>query len=225
MAASEGDGRISNLVIGSDMGDFAANMADFNCNYQMIFSHEGLIDYDSNGEVVPRLAESWETTDMKKWIFHLVKNATWHDGVPFTSKDVKFTMEYTRDKKILYGATTYDVINSIETPDDYTVILNLKEPNAVCLAKLANVPIIIPEHIYANVDDPKKLTDIDKMFIGTGPYIFDSYDHAAGIVNFKANDNYWVGKPAIKNIQMRLFKNQDTMMMALQNGEIDLPYL
>lgn len=225
LAASEGDGRISNLVIGSDMGDFAANMADFNCNYQMIFSHEGLIDYDSNGEVVPRLAESWETTDMKKWIFHLVKNATWHDGVPFTSKDVKFTMEYTRDKKILYGATTYDIINSIETPDDYTVILNLKEPNAVFLAKLANVPIVIPEHIYAKVDDPKKFTDIDKMFIGTGPYIFDSYDQAAGIVNFKANDNYWVGKPAIKNIQMRLFKNQDTMMMALQNGEIDLPYL
>jgi peptide/nickel transport system substrate-binding protein len=225
LAASVGDERISNLVIGSDMGDFAANLADFNCNYLMIFSHEGLVDYDSNGEIVPRLAESWDTEDMKKWVFHLVKNATWHDGVPFTSNDVKFTMEYTRDKKILYGATTYDVIESIETPDNYTVVLNLKEPNAVCLGKLANVPIIIPQHIYANVDDPKKFTDVDKMFIGTGPYIFDSYDQAAGIINFRANENYWAGKPAIENIEMRLFKNQDTMMMALQNGEIDLPYL
>jgi len=225
VAADESDERISSLVIGSDMREFAANMADFGFNYQMIFSHEGLVDYDSNGEIVPRLAESWDTDDMNKWVFHLVKNATWHDGVPFTSKDVKFTIEYTRDKKILYGPTTYSEIESIDTPDDHTVVLNLKEPNVVCLARLANVPIILPEHIYANVDDPKKFTDVDKMFIGTGAYIFDSYDKAAGIVNFKANEVYWAGKPAIENIEMRLFKNQDTMMMALQNGEIDLPYL
>lgn len=225
MAANASSDRISNLVIGSDMREFAANMADFGFNYQMIFTHEGLVDYDSNGEIVPRLAESWNTDDMKKWVFHLVKNATWNDGVPFTSKDVKFTIEYTRDKKILYGSTTYSEIDSVETPDDHTVILNLKEPNVVCLARLANVPIILPEHIFANVDDPKKFTDVEKMFVGTGPYTLGSYDKAAGIVNFKANDNYWAGKPAIKNIEMRLFKNQDTMMMALQNGEIDLPYL
>lgn len=225
VAASESGERITNLVVGSDMGDFAANLADFNCNYQMIFSHEGLVDYSSNANIVPRLAESWDTDDMKKWVFHLVKNATWQDGEPFTSKDVKFTIEYTRDKKILYGTTAYDQVESVDIPDDYIVILNLKEPNVALLGTLATVPIILPKHIYSNVEDPKKFTDIEKMFIGTGPYIFESYDRAAGIINFKANDNYWAGKPAVSNIAMKLFKNPETMMMALQNGEFDLPYL
>jgi peptide/nickel transport system substrate-binding protein len=225
VAADDSDERISNLVVGSDMGEFAANMADFNCNYQMIFSHEGLVDYDANTEIVPRLAVSWDTDDMKKWVFNLVKNATWQDGEPFTSKDVKFTIEYTRDKKILYGTYAYNQVESVDTPDDYTVILNLKEPNAALLGELATVPIIIPEHIYSNVEDPKEFTDIEKMFIGTGPYIFENYDKAAGVINFKANEKYWAGKPVIDNIEMKLFKNPETMMMALQNGEIDLPYL
>lgn len=205
--AADSSKRIPDLVIGSNMGDFAANLADFNCNYQMIFSHEGLVDYDTNAKVVPRLAESWDTDDMKEWVFHLIKNATWHDGEPFTSKDVKFTVEYTREKKILYGTTAYEQVESIETPDDYTVILNLKDPNAAFLGTLATVPIILPEHIYANVDNPKEFTDVDKMFVGTGPYIFDSYDRAAGVINFRANENYWIGKPAISTIEMRRFKN------------------
>jgi len=214
---------VSKLVVGTTdyMAGFDLTLDYPVWEYMMMFTHDGLVAYDRNGEILPQLAESWETTDIKKWIFHLVDNATWHDGEPFTSEDVKFTMEYTRDKKIAYGASNYKDIVSIETPDDQTVVVNLNESNYNFIYKLANAPIMFPKHIFENADEPKEFKDANLMLVGTGPYIFDSFDKAAGLVDFKANEDYWGGKPAIKTIEMRFFNNPDTMVMALQKNEID----
>ncbi len=76
------------------------------------------------------VAERWEmSTDGLTYTFYLVKNATWHDEKKFTSADVKFTFEQVLLPFHPYGQVYFGVIQSIETPDDYTVRIKLTKPH------------------------------------------------------------------------------------------------
>ncbi|WP_048189272.1 ABC transporter substrate-binding protein [Methanocella conradii] len=183
---------------------------------------EGLIIQNPDGSFAPCLAESWENPDASTWIFHLRKNATWHDGVPVTAKDIKFNLEY-YPAKIAEYKQHWGQIDSVETPDNHTVVIKLKTPNSNFLTNLM-VMRAVPEHIFKDVSDPKTFNDMNAT-IGSGPYKFVGFDKDAGILRFKAYDNYWGGKPSVDTIEIRIFKNQDTMIMALQKGEIDTTYM
>lgn len=78
-----------------------------------------------DGSYAPALADSWETNDSKTWVYHLNKSATWQDGVPVTSKDVSFTISYIKEK-----FKSFSDVDSVSTPDDHTVAITLKSPNA-----------------------------------------------------------------------------------------------
>lgn len=210
--------RISKIVVGTTNSFKYLNSYDNILNGA--FSEEGLVGLSPEGELVPRLAESWEIKDPKTMVFHLVKNATWHDGTPFTSKDVKYHLDSA--KKISPKALISTKIDSVETPDDYTVILNLNTP--VSLMSIGINFNVRPEHIWKDVSDPRTYNDM-KATIGTGPYEFEKYDKDAGIVLYKANEKYYRGRTAIDEIEVRLFKNQDTMIMALEKGEIDTVFI
>ena len=65
---------------------------------------EGLVIKDRDGKFNPTLAQSWNVSaDAKTWTFHLVQNATWNDGVPFTCADVKFTNDYMKSYNLTMG--------------------------------------------------------------------------------------------------------------------------
>lgn len=214
---------ISRLTVGTTMAVNDLNIEDYDLGIlrgQM--THQGLVKLGPDGGFVPALAESWETADSKRWTFNLVKNATFHDGTPVTSKDVKFNLEYL-PAKIAQYKTHWSLIESVETPDDYTVVINLKSP---CSNFLVNLLVLrtIPEHIFKDVEDPVKYNDV-KATIGCGPYKFDGFDKNAGVLTFKAYDGYHGKKPAIGEIEIRMFKNPDTMVMALQKGEVDTTYI
>jgi peptide/nickel transport system substrate-binding protein len=219
---------ISKLVIGTteSMTNIEMSLNNYVLkNYLMMFTNEGFIEYDENGSVLPRLAAEWETSDSKQWTVHLVPNASWHDGVPFTSKDVKFTIEYMKENMIPFGESAWDLVSSIETPDDHTVVINLNNPDSGLFGRRSVIPFTIPEHIFKDVDSPKDLNDPAKLFTGTGPYVFDSYDQSAGIIRFKANEDYWGGKPAVDELEIKFYKNHDTLMMAFQKGDVDVPFI
>ena len=214
--------RIAKLTIGTINQINDANPWDYYFGvYSMMLSHQGLVRFNKNGDLDPELATSWETEDLQKWTFHLRDNATWHDGKPVTAQDFKFTVDYDLEKDPL-SKSYIGTIESVEAPDDKTVIINLVKPDYNFLTTIAVVKTI-PEHIFKSVDDPKKFNDLEAA-IGCGPYKFDSFDKDAGIVTYQANENYWGGMPAIDTIQLRIFKNPDAMMLAFQKGEIDLPY-
>lgn len=191
--------------------------------YRLSMFSPGLVRVAADGSIVGVLAESWETTNNQNWTFHLVKNATFQDGTPVTANDIKFTLQYMPN--VVGGSykSEWQLIDSIETPDNYTVVINLKKPWAEFLTNLL-IMRTLPQHIYQNVDSPKNFTD-PRGAIGCGPYQFVSFDKDAGVVTFKAYDNYFGGKPAIDTIEIRSFKNADTMVMALQNGQIDTTYI
>ncbi|WP_226990590.1 ABC transporter substrate-binding protein [Methanosarcina acetivorans] len=219
---------VSKLVIGvsGSMTEIQMNLKNYVLtNYLSLFTNEGFIEYDENGSVVTRLAKSWETNDSKRYVIHLVENATWNDGVPFTSEDVKFTFDYMEKNSLPAGESFYKMIDSIETPDEHTVVINLKNTDATVFSRRSVLPFTIPEHIFKDVESLETFSNTTALFTGTGPYVFDGYDQSAGIIRFKANENYWGGIPAIGELEIKFYKNYDTLMMAFEKGEVDVPFV
>ncbi|MBN2875569.1 MAG: hypothetical protein JXM71_10785, partial [Spirochaetales bacterium] len=109
--------------------------------------YDSLTSFDADLQPMPDLAESWSVSaDNLSWTFKLRAGVKWSDGVPFTSKDVKFTYETTAASELGLYYGFLSGIESIETPDDLTVILRTSEPKANILQ---NPTPILPEHIWA----------------------------------------------------------------------------
>jgi len=91
----------------------------------------GLVTMNQDGTAAEELATSWEANgDSTVWTFKLREGVKFHDGSEFTSGDVKFTWEYassTESEGINWPITGYDMVDSIETPDTYTVVFNMKQ--------------------------------------------------------------------------------------------------
>lgn len=221
-SGSSGGGTVEKLIVGTTDLVADTNIMDTGfLNFRWMLMDCGLVKFDSEGDIIPALATSWETDDLQKWTFHLRDDALWHDGVPVTSNDIKFTIDYTMEKDPAAGAV-YGDIQSVEVPDDTTVEIDLKNPDYNFLTTI-EVLTPIPEHIFKDVDDPAAFND-KSAAIGCGPYVFEGFDSASGILTCKAFDKFWDGKPAVETIELRIFKNPDAMMLALEKGEVDVTY-
>ena len=220
--SNEDEGHIPKLVIGTVMEVSDINYFDRGLDrLKLMATHFGLVRFDKDGEIVPALAESWDTDDLKRWVFHLRKDALWHDGVAVTSKDLAYTVEFGRQHVPVWKSAFGNIV-SVETPDPHTVIFVIKAPDYNFLTTIA-VMRPVPAHVFKQVEDPKRYNE-KKAMVGTGPYAFDSFDPEAGIVRLCAYSGYWGGRPVIDTLEIRLFKNPETMMMAFRKGEIDVPY-
>jgi len=104
---------------------------------ELIF--EGLVRRDQNFELKPRLAESWEIPDPLTYIFHLRHDVRFHDGRAMTSADVKWTLDSLLSGKIRSAKTSaYRYVDRVEAPDNFTVVIRLKEPYAALLWNLSD---------------------------------------------------------------------------------------
>jgi peptide/nickel transport system substrate-binding protein len=175
---------------------------------------EPLIEMDyTRNEYVGVLAESWEFQG-RKWLFRLKKGVSFHDGTPFTSKDVVFSIERMRnDKKSLQSSNFRDV-TSVEAPDDYTLILTTKKPSAVLLERLNNRFIVSKEAVEKNG------SQLDNYRIGTGPYKLVSWQRDGNLV-LGRNDDYWRGKPEVKEALFKTVKNEAARVAGLLAGQSD----
>lgn len=183
--------------------------------------YEGLVTKNSWEDTYDCwLADSWEVSeDAKVWTFHLVKNATWHDGEPFTSEDVKFTHDYIKSKK-LWLSWVISRVDYVECPDDYTAIFYLKTSYPAFLDELSHCPgiPIVPEHIWQNIDDPEHYKDNE--FIGTGPFKFKNRIPGQYFV-LETNENYHGTKPHVKEVVFKVISNKDSQILALKSGDVD----
>ena len=186
-----------------------------------------LVDLDVNYNVIPELAESWEVApNGSTFIFHLVRNATWHDGYPFTSADVKYTLESIKKYKgVMYSFLRMSDLISVDTPDNYTVIVRYSKPFPAFLGFLAWYgTFILPEHIYNKTEykdwmDPK-IPALTKP-IGTGPFKFVEYvkgDH----VTLEANPNYFKGRPCLDRVVFKIVPDPTAALQSFLAGEGDV---
>jgi peptide/nickel transport system substrate-binding protein len=170
---------------------------------------------------VPQLAESWqEAPDKKSWTYKIRSGVTWSDGVPLTAHDAAYTFQRIIDgefEQTNYGNYTANITKA-EAPDDTTLVLTVKEPSPTML-RLA-VPIL-PEHVWKDIDEKKVSTfDNETKAVGSGPFVFA--EHKTGqFLRFTANPSYWAGAPKVKEVDFRIFTNEDAAVQALRKGEID----
>lgn len=183
-----------------------------------ITTHDSLIKLDSEMNFVPWLASDWEVAeDSRVFTFTIAEGVEWHDGEPLTAGDVKFSIEYYRDRDPQAGWMA-EVIRDVTVEGD-KVTLNLERPYGNLLTEFMTYSII-PRHIWQNVDEPLKYEQADRT-IGSGPFELSSWDSAAGKFIFEANRDYFRGQPNIDRLEIYTFANMDALVMALARGDID----
>ena len=183
--------------------------------------YNGLVELGEDLEPLPELAESWQIEeDGAVYRFTLRNGVTWHDGEPFTSADVKFSFEEVLlEFHARTRASVGPVLDSIETPDDLTVVFNFTEPYAPLLGQLdvTEAPIVA-QHIYEGSDPQENPANIDP--VGTGPFRFVSYAPDSE-VRLERNPDYWKpGLPKLDEVVMRVNPEKGSQVIALEAGDV-----
>ncbi len=184
------------------------------------FVYNGLVKYDKDFNIVPDLAERWEILDSGKRLrFHLRRDVRWHDGQPFTARDVMFTYKLMIDPRTPTAyADKYLLVKQAKQLDDYTVEFSYAKPFAPALISWGALQVL-PEHLLRGVDvAASKLT---RAPVGTGPYKFKSWVSGSRIV-LVANDDYFAGRPHLNAISYRIIPDAGTQFMELMAGGVDM---
>jgi peptide/nickel transport system substrate-binding protein len=185
----------------------------------MDLNYDLLVDFSpKDSSPIPGLADSWEVSDDGlTWTFHLNKDAKWHDGVDVTSEDVAYTFNRILDEEQGLYIDYVRQIESIETPDEDTVVFKTKDPSVQMLSMYV---YILPKHIWKDVPADETKTFENEPAIGTGP--FQAVEWREGqFARLKANPDYFRGAPHIDEIIFQFYDNDDTMVQAFKNGEVD----
>lgn len=189
-------------------GFFSANVFD------------GLVEYDNDFKLRPALAERWEiSSDSKTLTFHLRPNVKWHDGKPFTSADVKWTLENVWKKLHPRNQTLFGKVTQVDTPDALTVVLRFSEPSLAVLSSLnSNGAQVLPKHLYENTDILNN--PYNNKPVGTGPFVFKEWSKGNYIV-VERNPDYWdKGKPYLDRIVFKVIPDASARAAALEKGEV-----
>lgn len=175
---------------------------------------EPLVQLNSDGSVSPLLASSWEfVNDGKDIEFELRSGVTFSNGDPLTADDVVFTYDTAMSAGIINNIT--GVMEKMEKIDDTHVRLTFQQvygPALLCVASLG----IFPQSAYeANADA------FSRNPVGSGPYKLVAWNTGDSIV-LTANENYWGGAPAIKDVTFKIITDDTAAAIALESGEIDV---
>jgi ABC-type transport system substrate-binding protein len=201
-----------------------------------------LVTFDREGQLMGDLAESWEVSeDGTVFTFTLREGVTWHDGEPFTVEDVVFTFERILTPAtgarlhsnflVINGAEEFaagnaESVSGIEALSDTEVRFTLKEPSAIFLVDLAitNGHTMLPKHVLESIAPEAFATSeyaTRRPYPGLGPYVFDTYE-TDQYFELVANPDYFRGAPQIERIRILIIPDNNTRLVALENGEIDL---
>lgn len=180
--------------------------------------YDTLVEPDPNGNIVPALAEKWSVSaDELTWTFQLRKGVVFHNGDKFDSQDVKATFVRVLDPATASPkAADFAAIRSIDTPDEYTAVFNLKEPAAPFLATLASGwAAILPQALVAAGHD------FNAKPVGTGPFKLKEWVRDNRIV-LQKNPNYWMkGLPKLDEVVVNIVPERAVKVQGLVSGQLD----
>lgn len=180
---------------------------------------------ESMETIVGELAEKWAWQDnYRNLVFFLRKNVKWHDGHPFTSKDVQYTFDMVRGapdapQKLRLNPRKdwYANVEAIEAPDPYTVVFRLKRPQPSILMMLASgYSPVYAAHVPAAA--------YRTGCIGTGPYRLKEW-RKGEFVEYVKNPDYFIkGRPYLDGLKYIIIAERGTRTAALRAGQVDVAF-
>jgi peptide/nickel transport system substrate-binding protein len=192
----------------------------FDPNSDLVISQifEGLIEFDADGQLIPRLAERWEKISPTRYRFWLRRGVTFHNGEPFDAETVRFSLDrQLRGPRKSANAWLFDPDFHAEVVSSHVVDLVTQRPDARLPYTLPMfVKIVPPRYVSANTNET-----LEQHPIGTGPYRFVEWKKGC-YIKLQANPGYWkAGLPRIRNLEF-LFLDKDRQVPALLAGDADL---
>jgi len=216
---------IDTLTVGTTAAIETAVFGEY--NFDMLASGVSelpLVYQDTKGEYHPLLA-TYATEDAATWTYTIQDGMTWSDGAPVTAEDILFTLQYDQANGSANfeaqtgedGKVTEAKYTGYSLSDDkMSISLTLASPNVRELSNMTSFRIM-PKHVY---EDKDTVTEAEGR-ITCGPYVLESFNKEAGTITFAVNE-YYPQKPNVEKIVYQLFGNEDTMYLALQQGDIDM---
>lgn len=190
---------------------------------------DSLVRQDAKFELQGELATSWQSSpDGLTLTFKLRDDVKWHDGVKFTSADVKFTFEKALSKLHPRGRTAFGALDRVDTPDDTTAVFHMKEPSAAFMFQIsAPESLIIAKHVYENEDIQKgDSATCKKLPIGTGPFKAIEYTPGVQMVVERNKEwwgtkgNFWgKGQPFLDKIIFPFVPDSATRILGFEKGD------
>jgi peptide/nickel transport system substrate-binding protein len=199
-----------NPILATDSG--SSEIAGF------IFS--GLVKYDKDAkEIIGDLAESYRFENNTTLIFHLHRNVKWHDGAPFSAKDVVFTYEMINSPQVVSPYTsTFRMVDSVEALDAHTLKVVYKEPYFKALETW--MMGILPKHLLENETNMMS-SGFNLNPVGTGPYRLSKLEFSKNI-ELSAFDDYFEHRPGIDTISFHVIADPMTRFLMLKSRQIDI---
>jgi len=171
-----------------------------------------LVEFDHIFRTKPKLATSWNNPNNLTWRFYLRENVKFHNGYPFTSEDVKYTIDFIKGNETHVLRDLLITIKEVKIIDEYTVDIITYKPCPILLNKLVDIPIVSKKY-------QEKTTK--HWPIGTGAYklvenIEDDY------IQLERFDDYWDKSLEVKEVTFKIIKDEEEMKNATISGEIDI---
>lgn len=216
---------IDTLTVGTTAAIETAVFGEY--NFDMLASGVSelpLVYQDTKGEYHPLLA-TYATEDAATWTYTIQDGMTWSDGAPVTAEDILFTLQYDQANGSANfeaqtgedGKVTEAKYTGYSLSDDkMSISLTLASPNVRELSNMTSFRVM-PKHVY---EGKNTVTEAEGR-ITCGPYVLESFNKEAGTITFAVNE-YYPQKPNVEKIVYQLFGNEDTMYLALQQGDIDM---
>ncbi|MBN2550528.1 MAG: peptide ABC transporter substrate-binding protein [Anaerolineales bacterium] len=172
---------------------------------------------------IPSTANAGLSTDGLTLTMKLRDDILWSDGTPLTAADFVFTYQMAVDPLNSVAAALFEKVQSVQAPDDRTVVVTFSEPYAAWLSTLWHG--LLPAHVLQPVYQEKGTLDGAEWnkapTVGCGPYVFQEWQ-AGQYARFTANEKYWLGRPKIDEVTIRFLSDDAAQIAALKNGQADL---
>lgn len=186
---------------------------------------EYLIDVDDKGEYFPVLAAEVPTVenggvspDGLTITYKLKKGVKWSDGKPFTSADVKFTWEaLVNPKNLVKSRSGYELIQSVETPDDHTAVVKYKEFYAPYLTRFSPV---LPKHVLGDLPDMND-APYNRRPVGTGPFMVTDWVSGDHITLLKNPLYREADKVKVDKLFFKIIPSREVGIAQLKAGDVD----
>jgi ABC-type transport system substrate-binding protein len=183
------------------------------------FVFEPLLICDVKENLKPWLATSWDVSpDGKAVTLKLRQGVKFHDGTDFNAEAVKFNLELDL-KNNINGSAVLKKVVSYDIPDPYTIVINLSAPDSTLLNYFAQgiIGLMASPTAQQKPTTPENITEVH--MVGTGPFMYDSWQRD-NYVQFKKNPNYWQpGKPYLDGFRWNFIPDFTASLLAFKSGQ------